>query len=465
MRGDSRARRIGGFVASIIFGITSLAGAQTWTAPRTWVTGELVTAAMLNQQIRDNELAILSTTGLLSLTSFGTHSITAGGTGGNMLALRNTTAGTGNFAQFRIGNDASVTTGVISALSSTFTPGTYNLADGVAFSALGAGGLSIAVQHATADIRFYSGATPTLRGTIFETGGYQWGSGTQTDPGADNFRVMGTTTLVGAMTVGATTLKAHASGGVSVGDATDPGSTNFRVAGTTTLVGTTNATTLTATGTVTLGAAAASNIRFVGHVSNTDGLVYHSDTGGSFLSLVTSALGTGAVPGTSLSIGANSSGSHAAGSIAFSTRAFATNWIWVDNSATPGMLRISAVGPPGEDNITYSDTSGTVVGTQASSLDKKFLLAGDLSPRDALAVMLKTPVRHFIYKGGSYNGTTFQGIIADWSPEFAMDPETAHPNGRSFNPVNALGYTVQAIKALKADIDHANAAPWQRVTF
>lgn len=29
---------------------------MAWTAPRTWVTGEVVTAAMLNQQIRDNEL-------------------------------------------------------------------------------------------------------------------------------------------------------------------------------------------------------------------------------------------------------------------------------------------------------------------------------------------------------------------------------------------------------------------------
>lgn len=29
---------------------------MAWTTPRTWVTGEVVTAAMLNEQIRDNEL-------------------------------------------------------------------------------------------------------------------------------------------------------------------------------------------------------------------------------------------------------------------------------------------------------------------------------------------------------------------------------------------------------------------------
>jgi len=29
---------------------------MAWTAPRTWTTGELVTAAMMNEQIRDNEV-------------------------------------------------------------------------------------------------------------------------------------------------------------------------------------------------------------------------------------------------------------------------------------------------------------------------------------------------------------------------------------------------------------------------
>jgi len=31
---------------------------MAWTTPRTWVAGETVTAALLNQQIRDNEAAI-----------------------------------------------------------------------------------------------------------------------------------------------------------------------------------------------------------------------------------------------------------------------------------------------------------------------------------------------------------------------------------------------------------------------
>lgn len=32
---------------------------MAWTTPRTWVTGEIVTAAIMNQQVRDNESALL----------------------------------------------------------------------------------------------------------------------------------------------------------------------------------------------------------------------------------------------------------------------------------------------------------------------------------------------------------------------------------------------------------------------
>ena len=32
-----------------------MAAANVWTAPRDWTTGELVTAALLNSHIRDNE--------------------------------------------------------------------------------------------------------------------------------------------------------------------------------------------------------------------------------------------------------------------------------------------------------------------------------------------------------------------------------------------------------------------------
>lgn len=45
---------------------------MSWTAPRTWVAGEVVTAALLNAQIRDNELILASVPQANSFTSSGT---------------------------------------------------------------------------------------------------------------------------------------------------------------------------------------------------------------------------------------------------------------------------------------------------------------------------------------------------------------------------------------------------------
>ncbi len=129
----------------------------------------------------------LSGAGLLTVNGFGPHTFSAGGTGGNILKLRNPTAGTGNYADLIIAADTD-NIAQIRANSSTLTPAGIQLADGVAFEAAGAGGHSIAATHASGAIRFYTG---------------------------------GTTEAV----------RVHASRGVSIGDTTDPGATNLRVAG------------------------------------------------------------------------------------------------------------------------------------------------------------------------------------------------------------------------------------------
>lgn len=114
--------------------------------------------------------------------------------------------------------------------------------------------------------------------------------------------------------------------------------------------------------------------------------------------------------------------------------------IWPDAA---GNLRINTAAPTGSSGSpTISDTAGTVVGTQTSTLASKNILGDGVSPADALATILATPVKRFKYKSDAYNGSEFHGIIADYSPEFAMD------DGRVFNPVSAFGFTVQAVKAL-----------------
>ena len=107
-------------------------------------------------------------TGLLSVTGFGTSSFSAGGTGGNRLQIKNTTAGAGNWAGIDLFND----TGNLLelwALTSTYTTSAPFFANGVALNAKGAGGLSISTENASGAIRFYSGGS-TERMTLSSAG-------------------------------------------------------------------------------------------------------------------------------------------------------------------------------------------------------------------------------------------------------------------------------------------------------
>lgn len=143
----------------------------------------------------------------------------------------------------------------------------------------------------------------------------------------------------------------------------------------------------------------------------------------------------GADWGSQVRVGRNSNASTpAAGFIGMEDKSATYYFIWPDDS---GVLRINTSNP-----TNANDTAGTVVGTQTSTLASKNILGEGVSPADALATILATPVKRYTYKSGAYNSSEFQGIVADHSPEFAMD------NGRSFSPVSAFGYTVQAIKAL-----------------
>jgi hypothetical protein len=91
-----------------------------------------------------------------TFTAFGTHLWSAGGTGANTLRVRNTTAGTGNYAVIEIGNDAVVNLGGFFGFSSTFTSSGANFAAGTLVQANGAGGLSLQASHASGGIRLYT---------------------------------------------------------------------------------------------------------------------------------------------------------------------------------------------------------------------------------------------------------------------------------------------------------------------
>lgn len=97
--------------------------------------------------------------GKLAVEGFGAHTYTAGGVGGNTITVRNTTAGTGNYAAVLLGNDSAALAFGLFGYSSTYTTSGPSIADSLQVYSGQAGGLSIAAQHASGVIRFYTGGT------------------------------------------------------------------------------------------------------------------------------------------------------------------------------------------------------------------------------------------------------------------------------------------------------------------
>ena len=151
------------------------------------------------------------TSGVLTVSGFGTHSFSAGGTGANQLNIRNTTAGTGNYAALNLGNDSSATRLAAYATSSTYTPVSFDPQDGGVIVTNGAGGLSIAASSGSGDVRIYSrnalaltlGASQaaTFTGTIAWGGGSAITSSDHVAVLADNETVTGAWTFSAAPAV------------------------------------------------------------------------------------------------------------------------------------------------------------------------------------------------------------------------------------------------------------------------
>lgn len=119
--------------------------------------------------------------GLFAAEGFGTHVFSAGGTGGQALNVRNTTAGTTNYATVQIGNDAAASAGQILHTSSTYTSGSYDQQDCLALVGSRAGGMSIAASHSSGVIRFYTGGV-TKHAELSTTGAFTVGDGTVSLP-------------------------------------------------------------------------------------------------------------------------------------------------------------------------------------------------------------------------------------------------------------------------------------------
>jgi hypothetical protein len=134
--------------------------------------------------------------GLLTVTGFGTHTISAAGVGGNVLSVRNLTAGTGNFAEVSLGNNGQARALVLQAFASTYTSSTIYQANGALVMTQGAGGMSIGTFD-SAPLRVATNGLERLR--VHPSGGVSIGN--TTDPGAGLLSVTSDAGIGGALTV------------------------------------------------------------------------------------------------------------------------------------------------------------------------------------------------------------------------------------------------------------------------
>lgn len=151
--------------------------------------------------------------------------------------------------------------------------------------------------------------------------------------------------------------------------------------------------------------------------------------------------------GFTLFVGNNSNGSNSnPGTLQLTSGIGGGYYLWVSSGGT---LYIGTTAPAG----ATSDTSGTVVGSQSSTLDSKIIEGPFRENRAALDTILRTNLYRFRYKAGDFTDTRYVGLVTDESPEFGQYPDEQHPNGRSLNVVTAIGYLMAAVKEQQAEIE------------
>jgi hypothetical protein len=335
--------------------------------------------------------ATLTFGGLVAVEGFGVSNFSAGGTGANVIGVRNTTSGTGNYAEVRAGNNATATLMRLKALSSAFTTSGYDVASGVTVEATGSGGLNLAASDASGPFRLFTGGT-TQRYAIDSTGVHTYLNSTVTS----------------------IPMAAGSAAAPSVTFQTDADTGMFR------------------SGSDVIGFAAGGVVR--AYVST------------QTLGLSDMARGTGGVGGPLLAVGRNTSGAGAAGCVALTRRDGTMRYLWVD--VTGNLLVHTA--QPTEDNSTVSDTAGTVVGTQTSTRATKRAIAAFDDYRGALALIARTPLYRFQYRDFDPD-TPHVGIMADESPEFTRYQGTAFDPVNAFGyTAAAIKALLQRVGALEA---------------
>jgi hypothetical protein len=303
---------------------------------------------------------------LLAVDGFGVHNFSAGGTGANVVAVRNTTAGTGNYTELRAGNDSSASLGRFIVTASTYTSVGATYQAGLTIDSSGAGGLNLAASHASGPLRLFTGGS-TQRYAIDSAGTHTYLNSTVT----------------------AIPLAAGSVSSPSLTCATDTNTGLYFTAATLNVaVDGVQAATFTAT-------------------ANS---VAVTATGGAF--------GTGALRiGALITAARNTSGSGAPGLFRCIDRGGSNRYLWCRDN---GDWQTSTSAP----DESTGDNTGTVIGTQTSTRATKRAIEAFVDYGAALALIARTPLYRFQYRQGDTD-TAHVGIMADESPEFTRYQQTA----------------------------------------
>ncbi len=454
---------------------------MAWTSPRTWVTGELVTASLLNTHVRDN-LSYLKNAPTFdgNVTVSGTLTVSSAGGNVALLGSANTfsVAGGQNFtatgadqhefkaaqAQVLRMQDTSGNSPYLAGYDSTgatrygyiqFTAaGTLINGNGNpitlegfgthTFSSSGTGGNIVKVENTSSGTGNY--ALVNVKGGTTDAALYGFTQGYTT----------------GTWDVQASAaLRGTGVGGISIAATDAAGAVRFYSGGTT------EAARFDASHHFIMASGGGGQVQANDGSAGAPGIAFGADTNTGFyrqnadqihtvlggvvrctfdlapgptLTLVSGAYGTGASGfGPLLTVQQNTSGSAAPGVVLYTAKNGNQNFVWGD---TTGVMRVHSAQP----SESTGDTIGTVIGTQTSQRSTKNIYGAFTDYAGALRTVLETPLFDFDYKSGAYSGQRFVGITTDDSPEFGMD------DGRSFNPVTAFGFTVAAFKALEARV-------------
>jgi hypothetical protein len=332
---------------------------------------------------------------LLAVDGFGVHNFSAGGTGANVVAVRNTTAGTGNYTELRAGNDSSASLGRFIVTASTYTSVGATYQAGLTIDSSGAGGLNLAASHASGPLRLFTGGS-TQRYAIDSAGTHTYLNSTVT----------------------AIPLAAGSVSSPSLTCATDTNTGLYFTAATLNVaVDGVQAATFTAT-------------------ANS---VAVTATGGAF--------GTGALRiGALITAARNTSGSGAPGLFRCIDRGGSNRYLWCRDN---GDWQTSTSAP----DESTGDNTGTVIGTQTSTRATKRAIEAFVDYGAALALIARTPLYRFQYRQGDTD-TDHVGIMADESPEFTRYQQTAFDPVNAFGytaaAIKALLRRVDTLEAALA---------------